>query len=30
VLREEIVGLPSPNELVPQLEELTAKHRADG
>ncbi|MGC7102059.1 activator-dependent family glycosyltransferase [Amycolatopsis lurida] len=29
-LREEMLSLPTPNELVPQLEELTVKHRADG
>ncbi|MFF0744466.1 activator-dependent family glycosyltransferase [Streptomyces sp. NPDC004111] len=29
-LRDEFDALPSPNELVPTLLELTAKHRADG
>ena len=29
-LRDEIHALPSPNQLVPQLEELTAKYRGEG
>jgi hypothetical protein len=29
-LRDDLRALPSPNDLVPQLEELTAKYRVDG
>jgi UDP:flavonoid glycosyltransferase YjiC (YdhE family) len=29
-LREEFLSMPSPNELVPLLEELVAEHRGDG